>query len=314
MVHRAGEAAEQRGRRQHPLTRPAPGLRCSPCSAPGSVPRCAGGACASLELPPRGLGLCHPGVWLPACSSCLARVPTLPSLPPRSGTFVPPRPGPRAAPVPRGGGWWAEPPSALQLQPRVGWDQGLIPAWPRTPQPPGRPLRPAFPRGAAALVPLSQPWLPSSQNKGFCVAGRLPQLLPWWDRGWEGDKDVPRGDSSPAGLPSLLWAWREFWGWFVGCSQAGGAPSSSCRRSLTPGGRGARSQSATFRRTPEQGAPFPWEHRGLFPTACGPWSQDPAELEPGESPAKCQGMAASPLAGQDGSPPAPLWPQGICSV
>lgn len=63
---------------------------------------------------------------------------------------------------------------------------------------------------------------------------------------------------------SPLWAWREVWGCFVGCSQAGGAPSSSWPRSLPPEDRD--SQVPKRSHIPENtraGSTFPREHRGL---------------------------------------------------
>lgn len=93
MVHREGEAAEQRGRRQHPLTRGAPVLPRAPAQ-PWAVPPGVQGVLGAPQLgglgavPPRGLAS------LRAAPAWLVSLRPLSPLPPRSGTFVSPHPGP----------------------------------------------------------------------------------------------------------------------------------------------------------------------------------------------------------------------------
>lgn len=89
----------------------------------------------------------------------------------------------------------------------------------------------------------------------------------------------------------LSWLWvQRGWGWVCGELPA---PPASLLHSTQ------HQSSSQFL----LGAP------GAFPFPAAPWSQDPAEFDPGESPARAQGMAASP--GLPRVPSAPAQPRDL---
>lgn len=237
-----------------------------------------GGSCASPEPSAPGAGAVPPQ----GLASCVQLLPGSCPRAPRHrccalGRLSPPHPGPRAVPVPCGGLGGQSP-----LYTTAGATRGLGPrtdpcvASHSTP-PRVAPVPPIPPGVLHPLSPCPSPGSPFSQNKGFCVAGQLPQLLPWGTGVGRGIRMCPVVTMLPSQRDFLNLGRKRLFFLSLRASElvgelAVGMEGGPWMEPPALGTGGARSQS-TFQRTPEQEQVSP----GSFPTA---WAPPPVQPRP----------------------------------